>query len=97
MINWESLSEMEVIVPMLLRTKNAETSTQMSSVLFLPASKKKISYNILQYITFEKPKQSTAINKYVHTILGSNSDVSLLKSSQLKTSIFVYRLHQERH
>lgn len=46
MINWESLSEMEVIVPMLLRTKNAETSTQMSSVLFLPASTKK---NKLQY------------------------------------------------
>lgn len=51
MINWESLSEMEVIVPMLLRTKNAETSTQMSSVLFLPASKKKkkLQYFAIHY------------------------------------------------
>lgn len=73
MINWESLSEMEVIVPMLLHTKNAATSTQMS-VLFFPAPKKKLNYNISQYITFQKPKKSTAI-KYIYTNLGSNSDV----------------------
>lgn len=48
MINWESLSEMEVIVPMLLHTKNAATSTQMS-VLFFPAPKKKKIK--LQYFT----------------------------------------------